>query len=133
MDDGDGFGRMGMGVGLVRPAMGRPPGVRDADASLQVLAGQARLQVLQLALGTATLEMTAFERRHAGGIIAAILEPLERVEKVPGDRLAPQDPDDPAHSAFVPAEPCPDLMPSRRLDAANAGREITMRVGVCQP
>src|SRR5262245_7650077 len=132
MHDGDALGRMGMGVGLVGPAVGRPSRVRDPDPPIERLAGKARLEVLQLALGAAALEMTTFERGYASRIIAAVLEPLERIEEMPCHRLPPQNSDDSAHEATVPAEFCPDACRRRCLDAANAGREITMHVGVCQ-
>ena len=44
--------------------------------------GSARsraLEILQLAFGAAALEMVAFQRGDAGGIVAAIFQPLERI------------------------------------------------------
>ena len=45
-------------------------------------ASQPLLQVLQLALGAAALEMLAFERGDAGGIVAAIFKTFERIHQL---------------------------------------------------
>ena len=45
VDDGDAVGRMRMGVGLVRPAMGRPAGVADADGAASGSFEQPHLEI----------------------------------------------------------------------------------------
>ena len=59
---------------------------------------EALFQILQLALGAPARQVAAFQRRDAGGIVAAIFEALERLDHFLGDRLAPEYPDDPAHA-----------------------------------
>ena len=59
--------------------------------------GQFRLEVLELALGAPPLQSAVLERRHAGGIIAAIFEPLQRVDNRARDRSGPENPDNSTH------------------------------------
>ena len=66
-----------MRVVLGRLAVGGPAGVADADVALERFGIQPLFEVLQLALGAAAREVTAFQRGDAGGIIAAIFKPLE--------------------------------------------------------
>ena len=65
-----------MGVGFGGLAMRRPAGVADADRAAERRRGKFRLQVLELALGAPPLQPAVLERRHAGGIVAAVFEPL---------------------------------------------------------
>ena len=90
-------GGVGVGIGLVRPPMGGPAGVADAGGTLERLALQPGLQVPELAFGALARQRACFQRRHAGRVIAAVLEPFERVDELTGHRLGPQNPDDPAH------------------------------------
>ena len=63
--------------------------------------GSARsrvFEVLQLAFGAAALEMVAFQRGDARGIVAAIFEPLERIHQLLRDRTAPENADNAAHA-----------------------------------
>ena len=53
---------------------------------------QPRFEVLQLAFGAAAVELAAFQRRDAGGIIAAIFQPLERIHQLLRDRARPRMP-----------------------------------------
>ena len=78
MDDRQLLGGVRMGVCFSRLAMRRPTGVTDADQAVERLAGEAYFEILELALGAAAAEPATFERRDAGGIIAAIFEPLQR-------------------------------------------------------
>src|SRR5262249_20230120 len=93
----DTVGRVRMRVNLVGPTMRRPAGVADADRAVQRLALEAALQVLQLALGALARQHAMLEGRHAGGVVAAIFEPLEGVDQVTGYRFGPQDSDDSTH------------------------------------
>ena len=97
VDHGDGIGRMRMRIGLIRPAVGCPARVGDADPPVQALATEPSLQIRELALGATALKASRFERGYPGGIIAAVFEPLERIEQMAGNRLFPQNPHDPAH------------------------------------
>ena len=50
--------------------------------------------------------MAVFERGDAGGIIAAIFEPLQRVDEQPRDRTAPENADNAAHDLCLPFDLC---------------------------
>ncbi|OIQ67069.1 hypothetical protein GALL_513580 [mine drainage metagenome] len=58
---------------------------------------QSRLEILELAFGTAAFEMVALERRDAGGIVAAIFQALERIHQLLCDRTSPENADNAAH------------------------------------
>src|SRR6185295_19094908 len=55
-------------------------------------------------------------------MIAAIFEPLERLDHFLGDRLAPQYSDDPAHAPNM-SPALPRTMPKSGLDAANSAKK----------
>src|SRR5690348_13212312 len=93
--------RMRMGVGLVRPAVRRPARVSNPDGAFQRLPGEAQFEVLELALGPPARQPPALERGNAGGVIAAIFEPLEGIDHLAGDRLVPENSDDSAHRAWM--------------------------------
>ena len=63
------------------------------------LARSLRFEVAQLAFGAPARELAAFQRGDAGGIIAAIFEPLERIDQRAGDRLAPENAHNSAHAS----------------------------------
>ena len=86
-----------MGVGFRRLAMRRPARVADADRSAKRRCGELRLQILKLALGAPPLQLAVLERRHAGGIVAAIFEPLQRIDDRARDRPGPENPDNSTH------------------------------------
>ena len=98
VDDGDVVGRMRMRVVLGRLAVGGPARVSDAGMARERLGPQARLEILQLAFGAAALEMVAFQRGDARGIVAAIFEALERIHQLLRDRAAPENADNAAHA-----------------------------------
>ena len=50
VDDRHAVGRVGMGVDLVRPAVGRPAGVADADRARQRLLGEPDLEIARACL-----------------------------------------------------------------------------------
>ncbi len=95
-------GGMRMGVALGRPAVGRPAGVADADRALERLALELGFEIAKLALGAAARQAAAFQRGHAGGVIAAIFEALERIDQLHRDRLAAEDADNSAHRSEIP-------------------------------
>jgi hypothetical protein len=86
MHDRDMFGGMRMGVGLGRPAMCRPPCVADAGIAAERLALELLLQRDEFAFGAAALQHAMIERGDASRVIAAILETLERIDQMPGNR-----------------------------------------------
>ena len=92
VDDGHPRGRMGVGIVLGGTTVRRPAGMADADRAGERLGAQHRLEILQLALGAAAHEASALERGDSGGIIAAIFEPLQRLDEPIRDRLAAEDP-----------------------------------------
>ena len=63
---------------------------------------QSRFEIFQLAFGAAALEMVAFQRGDAGGIVAAIFQPLERIHQLLRDRTAPENADNAAHAVQYP-------------------------------
>ena len=99
--DGDALVHVRMGVALGRAAVRRPARVADAGAPLQRLVGEPQLQVLELALGAAAVEMAVLDGGDAGRIVAAILEPPQRVDEIARDRLRSENADDAAHAAFL--------------------------------
>src|SRR5262245_15053872 len=92
-------GGVRMRVALGRLAVRRPAGVADAADARERLALEPRLEIAQLALGAAAGELTAFQRRNAGGIITAVFKPLERIDQRTGDRLTSQNADYSAHAS----------------------------------
>ena len=56
-------------------------------------------KIAELALGAAPRDGTMFQRRDAGAVIAAIFEPLQRIDQARRNRLDADDPDNPAHQA----------------------------------
>ena len=102
VNHGDALGRMRMRVVLGRLAVGGPAGVADAGMAGERLGLQSRLEILQLAFGAAALEMVAFQRGDACGIVAAIFQPLERIHQLLRDRTAPQNADNAAHADQYP-------------------------------
>jgi hypothetical protein len=45
--------------------------------------------------------MITFQRRHTGGIIAAVFEALERIHQLLGDWTVPENADDAAHAPQI--------------------------------
>ncbi len=76
MDDRHARRGMGMGVGFGGRAMGGPAGVTDAGPARQRLLLQHRFQLGEFAGRAAALDLSAHQSGDAGGIIAAIFQPL---------------------------------------------------------
>ncbi len=119
MNDGE-LGRgVRMRICLVGLAMRRPARVADADQPFQRLARQPDLEILELALGAATGELPALERRDAGRIVAAIFEPPQRLDHLARDRFLAQNPDDAAHahtsSAVAVRDPLSGFAPQGKI------------------
>ena len=95
---------MRMGVALRRLAVGRPARVADADRAGQRLAAEPRLEIDQLALGAAALDVAVDQRGDARRIVAAIFQPLQRLDQQGRDRRLADDSDDAAHGRIVRRE-----------------------------
>ena len=65
---------------------------------------QPRFEVDELSFRAAAGELPMFKRRDAGGIVAAIFEPLQCIDDLRRDRPRPENPDDPAHRLFLLAD-----------------------------
>ncbi|MGY3366387.1 hypothetical protein ACVWZL_003512 [Bradyrhizobium sp. GM2.4] len=102
VNDGDTLGRVRVRIVHGRLSVGGPAGVTDSGRALERLGLQPLLQILQLALGAAALEMLALERGDARGIIAAIFKTFERIHQLLCNRLAPENADNPAHADQYP-------------------------------
>ena len=102
--DGNALVHVRMRVALDRLAVRRPARVAEAGAALQGMVGEPQLQVLELALGAAAIEMAVLDGGDARRIIAAIFEPPQRVDEIAGDRLLSKNADDAAHALFPPAD-----------------------------
>ena len=63
---------------------------------------QPLFEIFQFALGAAAREMIAFQRGDAGGIVAAIFKPLERIHQLLRDRSASENADNAAHADQYP-------------------------------
>src|SRR5581483_11808382 len=95
-------GRVRMRIGLARAAVRRPARVADAARAVERLALQSRFEIAQLAFRAPAREMATFERGDAGRVIAAVFEPLERVDELCRHRLASENADNAAHAAVAP-------------------------------
>ncbi len=98
------FGRrMRMRVDFGRPPMRRPARVADPARAGQRVGAQHGFQVPELALGAPTRQPPVLERRDAGRVVAAIFEPLQRLDEQVRDRLTAEDADDAAHGSSFQA------------------------------
>ena len=97
---------VGMGVEVVRPAVGRPARVGQPDRRVRRPVGDRGLEVGQLA-GLLLDEQVAglVDEGDPGGVVAAVLEPLEALDqdraRLPGAGVA----DDSAHVGVSPPRP----------------------------
>jgi hypothetical protein len=97
--DGQPIGGVGMGVTFGRLAVRRPAGVADADGAVERLAREPRFESAQLALGAPTGELPAFQRGHACGVVAAVLQPLERLDQRARNRFTSENAHNAAHAS----------------------------------
>ena len=86
-----------MGVTLRRLAVGRPPRVADADRAGERLGAEPRLEIDQLAFGTAAVDVAVDQRGNACGVVAAIFQPLQRLDQQRRDGRFADYSDDAAH------------------------------------
>ncbi|MNI62711.1 hypothetical protein D3C73_1180420 [compost metagenome] len=125
MDQADAPGLVRVGVGLGGGAVGGPAGVADADGPGDRISRQDGLQLADLALGATALDAPAVLHGDAGGIIAAILQPLQAVDQARDDGAGSGDADDAAH------EVCSDKV--RVASAFARGREYGVSEEVRPP
>ena len=79
---------MGMGVGLGGLAVGGPSGVADPHSAHQRLLCEYAGQVGELPLRPSGPDAVFHQHRNAGGIVSAILQPLEPINEQRRDRRA---------------------------------------------
>ena len=91
------LGGVRMGVALGRRAVGGPAGVADADGAGERLGVQRASRLPSLPSARRRAMCPPFQRGDAGRIIAAVFEPLQRLDQPRGDRLPSQNADDSAH------------------------------------
>ena len=129
--DRDPAGLVRMGVVLGRRAMGRPAGVADAGHAGERLGLERALEIGELALGAAAVDPAPDQGRDAGAVVAAVLEPPERIEQQRRGRLAAEDTDDAAHGSGAPVNRAssPASLRPGGLRAADGGRAAADFVG----
>ena len=116
-----------MRVGLVGHAVGRPARVADADRAVERLALQAAFEIDQLAFGAAAGELAALDGGDAGRVIAAIFEPLQRIDDERRDRRVADNSNNSAHAALSPIPgPIPPFAVNGYLRSAP-----TLRKSIC--
>src|SRR5687768_3493365 len=93
-----------MGVQLGDAAVRRPAGVAETVVRRGAVRARGLLQVLEVADGAHVLEPVGFAQRDPGGVVAAVLEPLEAREQKLLALPRPDVSDDPAH-ASPPSSP----------------------------
>jgi hypothetical protein len=71
----------------------------DTDRAIERLLGEPRLEIAQPALRAPSRKLSALQGSDAGGIIAAVFEPLERVHKRAGHRLTSENAHNSAHAS----------------------------------
>src|SRR5262249_57804911 len=96
---GSGWGGGGGGLTFGRRAVGRPAGVPDADGGGQRSAPEPGFEVAQLALGPPAGKLSALQRGNAGGVVAPVFEPLERIDKQARERFTPENTYNSAHAS----------------------------------
>ncbi len=85
--------RVALGGGAVR----RPAGVADAGEAVERPALQHPAEVVELALGAAAVDVAVHQGGDAGGVVAAIFEPAQRLEQQRRRVAGADDADDAAH------------------------------------
>ena len=58
---------------------------------------QPRLEIAQLAFGAAAAKLAMLDGGDAGGIVAAIFQPLQRIDELAGDRSFAENANNAAH------------------------------------
>src|SRR5262245_54414548 len=99
VNNGKALGGMRVRIVFSRAAVGRPAGVPDAGRAGERIAREPGFEVAQLALGPPAGELSALQRGHAGGVVAPVFEPLERIDKQARDRLPSENAYNSAHAS----------------------------------
>ncbi len=107
--DGDQIGGMRMRIIFRRTPMGCPTRMADTDRASERFTLQSCFECMQLAFSAATAELAVIKRRDTGGIVAAILETLKRIDELARDRLVSDNSDDTAHPLGRPLYPAPQV------------------------
>jgi hypothetical protein len=101
-DDVSGAVAVRVGVLFSRAAVRGPARVSDAVSAIERLEPDGFFEVSQLALGAADLQALAVAGdRDAGGVVSAILQPLQPLDDDRHDLLISNVSDDAAHSLVV--------------------------------
>ena len=95
-------GLVRMRVALRRLAVRRPAGVADAGLAADRVAHQEVGERDELADGAAPAEAAVVHGGDAGAVVAAVLEPLQRLEDERRHLVAAEDRDDAAHVSATP-------------------------------
>ena len=95
-------GGVRMGIAFGGRAMRRPAGMTDTDIAAERLEAQLGGEIAELAFGAAAADLPTLQRRDAGAVIAAIFQPLERIDQSRCNRLSPDNPDNTAHLVGSP-------------------------------
>ena len=127
VDDREAVGGVRMRVAFGRPAVGRPAGMADADGAGERLAREPRFEIAQLALGAPAGELSVLQRGDAGRVVAAVFEPLERVDERARDRLTSENAHNSAHASDgLLCLTARIIAPTDDVSAVNAEREINI-------
>jgi hypothetical protein len=86
-----------VGIGDGGRTMGGPAGVADAGLAGQRLMHQQVGQVHQLAHGAAAVEPAVVDGGDPGAVVAAVFQPLQRLDQQGGRLVVAQNADDAAH------------------------------------
>jgi len=86
VNHGDVVGRMRMGVGLIRLAMGGPAGMADAGMTGERFGVQSRFVGFSTCLRRGAAREVAFQRGDPAGIVTAVFEAFERIHNLIRDR-----------------------------------------------
>ena len=97
MNDGNAIGGMRMRLPFGRRTMSCPARVADADDAVERVLGKQPVQIDELSLGTTAFDGAVMQRRNAGAVIAAIFEPLQRLEYDGRSRFRSDDADNSTH------------------------------------
>ena len=97
MDQGQHPGRVGVGIGRGRRAVGRPAGVGDAGGPRRGMGGEFLHQARQLARRAAAHQLAPAERADPRAVIAAILHPPQAIDQPVRHLFLANDADDAAH------------------------------------
>ena len=106
MHHGHGARAVGVGVHRGRRAMGGPAGVADAGFAGEGIVDQKVRKVDQLAHRAAAVQFAPVHRCNARAVIAAIFQPLQRLDDQRCNFVIAQDPNNSAHfTALLPLRP----------------------------